>query len=198
MIRDKTGKQLTTLEIVQKMRNRFYKVIVEIEIYILHIVGYIPSHTIRNFLYFLAGIQIGKGSAIHMGAHFHDPKRIVIGEDTIIGEGMVFDGRDKIKIGNHVDIASQVMFYNSEHDIHSEHFEAICAPVIIEDYVFIGPRSIILPGVTVGRGAIIAAGAIVTKDVPPFSIVGGVPARLIGERKNKDPHYRLGRAELFR
>jgi len=69
---------------------------------------------------------------------------------------------------------------------------------MIEDYCFIGPRAIILPGIKVGRGAIVAAGAVVTKDVPPFAIVGGVPAKIIGERKNKSLQYKLGRARWFR
>jgi len=69
--------------------------------------------------------------------------------------------------------------------------------VKIEDYVFIGPRVIIQPGVKIGYGAIVAAGAVVTKDVLPYSIVGGVPANIIGERKLKNLHYRLGRARLF-
>jgi maltose O-acetyltransferase len=89
------------------------------------------------------------------------------------------------------------MVYNSEHDLESEEFDAIVAPVEIGDYVFIGPRAIILPGVKIGRGAVVAAGAVVTKSVPDFIIVGGVPAKEIGERKNKNPDYKLGRARLF-
>jgi acetyltransferase-like isoleucine patch superfamily enzyme len=110
----------------------------------------------------------------------------------------VLDGRDSIRIGDHVELASEVMIYNSEHDVHSETFEAISEPVVIGDYVFIGPRSIILPGVTVGDGAIVGAGAVVTKDVEPFTIVGGVPAKIIGKRKLTKPKYRLGRARWFR
>ena len=107
------------------------------------------------------------------------------------------DGRAPLRIGNHVDIASQVLIYNSEHDINSEDFHAIELPVEIGDYVFIGPRVIILPGVIIGKGAVIAAGAIVTKDVPEFAVVAGVPAKVIGDRKLKDPHYKLGRARMF-
>ena len=107
------------------------------------------------------------------------------------------DGRDKLTIGNHVDIASSVMIYNSEHNIESGDFMAVDGPVKIGDYVFVGPRAIILPGVTIGKGAVVAAGAVVTKDVPEYAIVGGVPAKIIGERKNKDLNYKLGRARLF-
>src|SRR3990167_2794487 len=95
------------------------------------------------------------------------------------------------------EIIAQVIIYNSEHDINSEDFEPIYGEVEIEDYVFIGPRATILPGVKIGKGAIVAAGAVVTKDIPEFAIVVGVPAQVIGERKNKNPHYKLGRARLF-
>lgn len=164
----------------------------------LKIVGFIPSHYFRRFCYRLCGVKIGKGSTIHMQAVFYDPRNITIGEDSIIGEGAVLDGREKLTIGNHVDIASEVMIYNGEHDINDEKFKAVFAPVIIEDYVFIGPRSIILPGVTIRKGAVVGAGAVVTKDVEEFSVVGGVPAKEISERKIKDLNYKLGRAAWFR
>lgn len=198
MLKDKMGKQLTTSEAIGKISRRFYKILVELEVFILHIIGCIPVHSIRKLFYYLAGIHIGHGSTIHTKARFYDPKGIFIGSDSIIGEGAVLDGRDRIIIGNHVDIASSVMIYNSQHNIHSQQFEAISAPVIIEDYAFIGPRAIILPGVKIGKGAVVGAGAVVTKDVPSFSIVGGVPAQVIGERKNKNLHYVLGRADWFR
>lgn len=166
--------------------------------YFLHLVGHIPSHTIRRFFYRLGGIKIGSGSTIHMGARFYNPHHISIGSDSIIGEGVVLDGRQALHIGNHVDFASEVMVYNCQHDIHSEQFEAVAKPVTIEDYVFIGPRVIILPGVTIGRGAAVAAGAVVTRNVEPFKVVGGIPAQVIGERTQKEFHYVLGRAAWFR
>ena len=85
----------------------------------------------------------------------------------------------------------------AEHDLESETFKAREEKVSIDDYVFVGPRVIILPGVKVGKGAVIAAGAVVTKDVVENVIVGGIPAKEIGIRRNKDLKYRLGRARLF-
>jgi acetyltransferase-like isoleucine patch superfamily enzyme len=90
------------------------------------------------------------------------------------------------------------MIYTSKHDIGSSKFEPVVEKVVIEDYVFIGPRTIILPGVTIKRGAIIAAGAVVTKDVPELTIFGGVPATKIGIRKIEKLNYVLGRPRLFR
>ncbi len=167
-------------------------------------VGMIPSHHFRRFFYRLFGMKIGSGSVIHMMGRIYDPRNIQIGNDTIIGEKATLDGRKQLQnskggleIGNHTDIASEVMIWTSQHDIHDPDFKAIEDKVTIGDYVFIGPRSIILPGTKIGTGAIIGAGSIVTKDVEAFTIVAGVPAKPIGERKNKNPNYKLGRARLF-
>lgn len=201
-ITDKTGKQLRAKETVEKIQFRFSTILLEKIVFLLHLIGCIPFHHVRRFFYRLAGMKIGKGSSIHMGTRFYNPRNISVGEDSIIGEKAVLDGRDKLIIGNHVDIASEVMIYNSEHNVNSEHFAAVenvvCELVIIEDYVFVGPRVIILPGVKIGKGAIVGAGAVVTKEVPPYAIVGGVPAKIIGERRNKELHYKLGRAAWFR
>ncbi len=197
-MKDKMERNLTSGQLVQKIMNRMTAIMVELEIFFLHSVGHVPSHLFRKLFYLLAGIKIGSGSTIHMGARFYHPWNITIEQDTIIGEGAVLDGRDTLYIGSHVDIASEVMIYNAEHDIESADFGARTDKVTIGDYVFIGPRAIILPGVTIGKGAVVAAGAVVTKDVKEFEIVGGVPAKVIGERQNKDLHYRLGRAAWFR
>ncbi len=182
---------------VKKVKNRILAVILEFELMLLRWVGHIPSHIFRKICYWMAGVKIGNGSTIHMWASFFDPRGVSLGEDTIIGDHCFLDGRASLKIGDHTDITSQVLIYNSEHDLEAEDFKAITAPVEIGNYVFIGPRAIILPGVKIGDGAVVAAGAIVTKDVEPFTIVGGVPAKQIGERKLRNLHYRLGRAALF-
>jgi len=196
--RDRMGKQLTWSQAINKITNRFYNYWLDLQVAILwRIVSYIPIHFIRNNIFRLSGVSIGSNSTLHIGARFYQPKNIKVGQGTIIGDHATLDGRAKLTIGNHVDIASQVMIYNSEHDIHSNDMKPIEEPVSIGDYVFIGPRAIILPGVTVGKGAVIAAGAVVTKNVSDFTIVAGIPAKEIGNRKLTDPNYKLGRFRLF-
>lgn len=191
------GRKLSTEQVIKKARNRFFQILLDFKLMLLRFVGHIPFHTIRLLFYQLAGIRIGEGSRIHMWCNFFNPNNITIGKDTIIGDHAFLDGRAELSIGSHVDIASQVLIYNSQHEIDSEDFHAVEKEVVIGDYVFIGPRVIILPGVHIGKGAVVAAQAVVTKDVSPFTIIGGVPAKPIGERKNKNPRYKLGRARLF-
>lgn len=195
---DKHGRKLSSSSAVSKIINRLVNYILDFELFILHMVTlHIPLWFIRSTFMKLAGVKIGSGTTIHMGAKFFNPSGVKIGTDTIIGDRCFLDGREELFIGNHVDIASEVMIYNSEHDLEAEDFHAISEPVNIGDYTFIGPRVIILPGVTIGRGAVVAAGAVVTKNVPENSIVGGVPAKVIGERKLHKYEYKLGRARLF-
>ena len=197
-MKDRNGNELTETQIITKVTIRIQTIIREFIVYILTLIGFIPSNNIRCFFYKIAGVKIGKNSVLHMGARFYNPKNIVIGYDSIIGEGIVLDGRAKLIIGNHVDIASEVMIYNSHHDIHDENFHPIEKDIVIEDYVFIGPRAIILPGVIIKKGAIVGAGAVVTKDIEVCTVVGGVPAKQIGIRNVKNFSYKLGRGAWFR
>lgn len=195
---DKHGNKLPISTAFQKAFIRVYNWYIDAELWFLILISTtVPIWLIRKLAFEISGIKIGKGSNLHMACKFYRPKGITIGKDSIIGHGTFLDGRAALVIGDHVDIASEVMIYNSEHDLNSETFKAVEEPVAIGDYVFIGPRAIILPGISIGKGAVVAAGAVVTKNVLDFQIVGGVPAKVIGERKNKNLNYRLGRARLF-
>ncbi len=197
-LHDKHGKELSSREVMQKTQTRFRSIWNEfVTGFLWWGVGEIPFHHVRRFFYRLSGMNIGVGSSIHMRVRVYDPTRIEIGEDSIVGERVVLDGRANLKIGDHVDIATGAMIFNSQHDINDENFSPIEKENVIEDYVFIGPNAIILPGITIGKGAVIAAGAVVTKNVPPFSVVGGVPAKEISQRKLTDLHYKLGRSRWF-
>jgi len=191
------GKPLTLANAFPKIINRFNTVMLEFWLMILRFVGYIPIHTIRKFFYIMSGVNMPFNSTIHMFANFFNPQNIVIGQDTIIGDHCFLDGRAPLTIGSHVGIASQVLIYNDEHDLHSSDYGNSFGPVTIGDYVFVGPRAIILPNVTIGTGAVVAAGAVVTKNIPDFEIWGGVPAKKISDRQLKNPNYRLGRPMLF-
>lgn len=196
-MKDRNGKELPASQVSQKIINRCQTVCLEFWLMILRFVGFIPFHFIRKFFYIISGIKMPLDATIHIGANFFNPTNISIGHDTIIGDHCFLDGRAPLKIGNHVGIASQVLIYNDEHDINSSDYGNSFGPVEIGDYVFIGPRAIILPNIKIGKGAVIAAGAIVTKDVPDFEIWGGVPAKKISDRKIDHPNYKLGRPMLF-
>jgi acetyltransferase-like isoleucine patch superfamily enzyme len=135
-------------------------------------------------------ITIGKDSNVMTNVQILNGalsrSQIVIGNNSVVNPFCLLDGRiGKIRIGNCVDIARDTFIFTREHDPNSDDHGGKSADVIIEDYVWIAARAIILPGVTIGRGAVVAAGAVVTKNVSPMTIVAGVPARKIGERKSK-------------
>lgn len=197
IFKDKDGNLLEWGEAAAKILNRFLNYALDFELMLLRWVGHVPSHIARKIFYQVSGVKMGKNSTIHMWANFFDPRNIEIGEGSIVGDHAFLDGREKIKIGSNTDIASSVMIFNSEHNLESKTFKARNEPVGIGDNVFIGPRVTIMPGVNIGNGAVVAGGAVVTKNVSEYCIVGGVPARVIGERKNKNLNYKLGRARLF-
>lgn len=191
------GRSLSLNNLLPKVINRFRTISLEFWLLILRIVGFVPIHTIRKLFYIASGVKMPFNSTIHLGANFFNPNGVTIGENSIIGDHCFLDGRAPLSIGDHVDIASQVLIYNDEHDLHSSTFGNSFGSVIIKDYVFIGPRVIILPNVTIGRGAVVAAGAVVTKDIPDLEIWGGVPAKKISDRNPQNLGYTLGRAMLF-
>ena len=168
----------------------------DLRLWVLTMVGYVPSHHIRNSVYRWMGVELPRSSSIHWRARFFDPQGLVVGENTTIGNDGFFDARDRISIGSSVNIAAEVRIYTREHDIDDPFFAEKGGPVVIEDYAYIGTRVTILPGVTIGRGAVVASGAVVSKNVTPYMLVGGVPAKPIRER-SRDLRYKLGYAKRF-
>lgn len=141
-----------------------------------------PSYYLRHwFLRKFCHIQIGNDSSIHMGC-FITGDQIEIGDNTVINRQTYLDGRVSLKIGNNVNISHKTLIQTLTHDPQNSYFVCLCKPVVIEDYVWIGARAIILPGVTIGEGAVIGAGSVVTKDVPAFKIAVGNPAKVIKDR----------------
>lgn len=154
--------------------------------------GKIPSHHIRNFLYRnIWKVKLGKNAVIYYGAEIRASYNLFIGKGTIIGDKSVLDARRMIVIGENVNFSSGVSLWTDQHDYNDPYFRCMpnkYGPIFIKDRAWIGPGAIILHNVTIGEGAVVAAGAVVTKDVPPFTLVGGVPAKPIAKR-NTDLKY---------
>ncbi len=151
-------------------------------------VGLIPSHTIRNFIYRkIFGVKLGKMATIYWGAEIRDHYKLKIGRGTIIGDHVILDARNGIEIGDNVNFSSNVHIWTEQHDHRDPDFACNSSDafkVTIGNRAWIGPGTTILHSVNIGEGAVIAAGAVVTKDVEPFAIMAGIPARKIGERNH--------------
>ena len=160
--------------------------------YYLYRLSLTASHHIRNFVYrHVCNIQLGEKAVIYYGAEVRAPYKIRIGEGSIIGDNSILDGRNGITIGSNVCFASNVRIWTEQHDHRDPWFRCETQqhnPVIIDDRAWIGSHTVILHSVHIGEGAVVAAGAVVTHDVPPYTIVAGIPAKKIGER-NRDLRY---------
>ena len=152
----------------------------------------VPFYCIRHwYLRSVLRISIGPGSSIHMGC-FITGNKITIGNRSTINRNTYLDGRCGIIIGSNVSISPHAYILTLDHDPQSIDFATITGPVRIDDYAWIGARATILPGVTLGKGCVIGAGAIVTRDIAEYIIAAGVPAKPIGQRNHQmdyDPSY---------
>jgi acetyltransferase-like isoleucine patch superfamily enzyme len=143
--------------------------------------------TVRGSLRIEGNGKINIGNRVKIWSHLSitqlsvgDGACLTIGDNTFINTGVIVSVRSAVQIGKNCQIANQVIimdndFHGLEERDKPEHPE----PVIIEDDVWLATRCTILKGVKIGRGAVVAAGAVVTRDVPPYTLVGGVPAKII-------------------
>jgi len=162
---------------------------------ICSMIGYLPFHTLRIFCLRLLKANIGRRTGIYRRFEIRRPRRLTIGSSSVIGHRALLDARCGLVIGNNVNISNEVMIWTLHHDYNDSGFAQTGGPVKIGNYAWICSRAIILPGVTIGAGAVVAAGAVVTKDVAPYTVVGGVPAKAIANR-NRNLNYDLGNAIL--
>ncbi len=168
------------------------------------IINHIPSYTLRHAWYRnILGWRIGAKAAILMGQHVQmagvrsSGQKVSIGKGTVINHGCLLYTTGGLVIGENVSISSGVWLVTGTHDMNDPQFVDLYKPIIIGDYVWIGMRATILAGITIGEGAVVMAGAVVTHDVPPYAVVGGVPARVISQRKLQNPSYSLDFHPLF-
>lgn len=147
--------------------------------------SYFPSKHMRYWGLKISGMKLNKNIRFYQGFHIRAPKKITIEEGVSIGPKVLLDGRCGLFIGKNAVLAYDCIIWTLNHDYNDIHFCGKGAPVKIGSNSWICSRAIILPGIIIGEGAIVASGAIVTKNVEPYTIVGGVPAKVIGKREKK-------------
>ena len=139
--------------------------------------------TLRKAVLRLGKVHVGKGSFIMRKVYVMQPSRVSIGEYSHVNRGCTLDARGGLTIGNSVSVSHDVRLMTGGHDAQSQNFCGMFKPITIDDYAWLGVGCTVLQGVHIGEGAVVAAGAVVTKDVEPYTIVAGVPARKVGERR---------------
>ena len=149
---------------------------------------FIPSNTLRVcYLKYVLGHKIGKNNFVHLGCNFYG--NVKIGDNCVIGRKVVFKG-GTIIVGNNVSITAECYLQTGSHFLDDENFKSFETEIYIRDRVWIGLRSIILPGITLGEGSVLGAGSVLTKNIPDFQVFAGVPAKYIKTR-NRNISYNL-------
>lgn len=165
-----------------KLRQIVLNVVQGITLISGEVVGNIPSHIVRDIIYkYLFHIKMN-GAHIYKGVQFRDGFRCKIGKGTIIGDHSIIDARGGVVIGENVNFSSEVRVWTGQHKVNDSWFAYESASVTVGNRAWISSNVIILPGSNIGEGAVICAGAVVTKDCEPYGIYAGVPAKKIGTR----------------
>lgn len=144
-----------------------------------------PSNHIRKWLYQGLGATIEKNVVFHYKTEIRCHNKLKVGKGTIIGDNAILDARSGLIIGENVNISSNVSIYTLQHDHRDPNFACPTnrdMKVVINNRVWIGSNVIVLPGVTIGEGAVCCAGCVITKNVEPYTVVAGIPGKKVGDR----------------
>jgi acetyltransferase-like isoleucine patch superfamily enzyme len=146
-------------------------------------ISHLPSRRLRLLVLRPWLKSIGTGAGVQLHCRFLRGPGIVLGDRCVINHGCLLDGRHfPVYIGRDVSIGPEATILTLGHDPRSADFADRGGPVVVGDRAWIGYRAIVLPGVNIGEGAVVGAGAVVSRDVPAYTIVAGNPARPIGLR----------------
>lgn len=155
--------------------------------YRVKILGKVPSQSYRKFmLKHIYKMNLSENVVIYGWDTIRHPWNISIGEGSIIGNDSYLDGRNGLVIGRNVNLSGTVKIHTESHDINDPFFRSLNSGgrVEIGDRVWISSDTIILPGIKVGTGSVVVAGAVVTKNMDEYGIYAGIPAKKIGERSH--------------
>jgi maltose O-acetyltransferase len=174
---------------IKKKYKKIIKIFTALQFYLFN--SYLtnfPSHKLRLFyLRRILNIKIGINTSINMGCFFAG-NNISFGNNTVLARECYLDGRTSngfIEIGNNVSIAPNTFILSMTHVVNSAKFEAVSKKVVIDDFAWLGTRSLVLPGVHIGKGAVLGAASTATKSIPDFTISVGSPAKFIGKRNDE-------------
>ena len=185
---------VNTNRLYNKIGGAFYK-------YFIHKTKNIPSHRIRNYIYKnILSVTMQPDTVVYFNTEIRASWNLKIGNGSIIGDSCILDARNGITIGNNVNVSSEVRIWTEQHDHRDPWFRCETQekkPVIIDKHAWIGSHTIILHSVHIGEGAVVAAGAVVTKDVPPFTLVAGIPAKPVAKRNNDLRYINPGKGQPF-
>lgn len=176
----------------KKIKNQIFIFFIGYERYLIHRIKLFPSHAVRNWVYRnIYLVDKHKTSVIYFGCEIRSGVNLHIGKGSIIGDNCILDARQGIYIGENVNLSSEVHLWTEAHDVNDPYFRSMpCnhGPIHIGNRAWLGSNVTVLDNVSIGEGAVVCSGAVVTKDVEPYAIVAGIPAKKIGER-SKDLRY---------
>jgi len=152
------------------------------EMCLLSMIGFLPVHRGRVAVLRALGAQIDPEAVVYGRFQVRSPKGLVIGRRANIGDRAILDARGGLTIGANANLSTAVEIWTAQHDWNSPDFRYVRKPVIINDRAWLGPRVTVLPGAVIGEGVVVAAGAVVSGELEPFGLYGGVPARRIADR----------------
>lgn len=159
--------------------------------------SFLPIHALRVALVRAWGARIHATTTLYHGFQIRSARQLRIDARSSIGDGAILDGRGGLTIGRDVNLSTQVHIWTAQHDWNAPDFDYVSAPVSVGDSVWLSARVTVLPGVTIGEGAVVAAGAVVTNDLEPWGLYGGVPARRLGDRSPKSYELPPARAKAW-
>ena len=156
----------------------------------------IPSRHLRKWFYQMLGAKMGKNTFPCRRVEILLPQGLNLGDGVAVGWFAELDARGGITVDHDTNISSHVKMITGSHDIDDPDFTADFKPIHVGHHCWIGTGATVLQGVNIGDGAVVAAGAVVTKDIPPYEIWGGVPAKCIRKR-TADLRYKIGAPPLL-
>lgn len=160
------------------------------------IITHVPNNNLRVASLRLLGLAAGPHVYLFGGSEFLAPENLSIRGGCHVGRFCQIDARGGISIGNNVVIASHVLMITADHDIQGSDFAGRLGAIIVGDRAWIASRAVITRGVSIGEGAVVAAGAVVVRDVDPWTIVAGVPAKVVG-RRNSNQNYTIDSGPIW-